>query len=138
MKTPTEDILRPMDDKLDLLFIGNRALYRLCDDHPRHAVVRAHIGKVLVIGRAYAVALDSQYLHFHRPALFFIYDSGAAAAIGKVGKRASRSQRLPAGVDEVYGKFVLRLLQWRQQLEDDFDHRLSPRQLDRILLSIAA
>lgn len=84
-------------------------------------------------------SLTSKYLHFHRPELFFIYDSRAAQSIAKLCKGFKRStRRIPAGVDPTYGAFVVRALEVRDCIFDDHGKRLTPRQLDRVLLQIAA
>lgn len=84
-------------------------------------------------------SLASKYLHFHRPELFFIYDSRAAQSIAKLSKGFKRSRRrVPADSDHTYGAFVIRALEIRDRIFADHGKRLTPRQLDRVLLKIAA
>jgi hypothetical protein len=84
-------------------------------------------------------SLASKYLHFHRPELFFIYDSRAAQSIARLSKGFKRSaRRCPAGVDATYGAFVVRALEVHDCIFDNHGKRLMPRQLDRVLLQIAA
>jgi hypothetical protein len=80
-------------------------------------------------------SLASQYLHFHRPELFFIYDSLASTALGKLKPRHKPSRNLEGYVDETYAGFTLKLLDVSDDIEQSFDKRLTPRQLDRLLLS---
>ena len=84
-------------------------------------------------------SLASKYLHFHRLELFFIYDSRAAQSIARFSKGFKRSaRRCPAGVDATYGAFVVRALEVHDCIFDNHGKRLMPRQLDRVLLQIAA
>ena len=42
----------------DAWSLGNEVLYDLCRAHPRHVSVREVVGKVWLIGRAYAAAVE--------------------------------------------------------------------------------
>lgn len=81
-------------------------------------------------------SLASKYLHFHRPNLFFIYDSRAVSGI-----RALRIPRrpidVPPGADPEYARFVGAAIGVREHVRSRFGKRLSPRQLDRLLLATA-
>ena len=79
----------------------------------------------------------SKYLHFHRPSLFFIYDSRAITAIGALGIRRTQATAVH-GVDAEYAKFVVALLSLREDISSKFGVVLSPRQLDRLLLMVDA
>lgn len=79
----------------------------------------------------------SKYLHFHRPSLFFIYDSRAANALRTLGIKRRRDS-VPAGVDAQYATFASALLTLREDISARFKGSLSPRQLDRLLLLIDA
>jgi hypothetical protein len=84
-------------------------------------------------------ALASKYLHFHLPRLFFIFDSRAERMIRKVaGAREPSSKRARYGGDPQYALFVVRALALREQLQRRFGLRLTPRQLDRVLLALEA
>lgn len=207
----THAVAIAQNDDADPWHLANAALYRVCEEHPRHTDRRAVIAKVWLIGRAYAAALErrkrtsgrafvrgdefyekdvsaaltdgeldrhlrgippsadvaevwedalvthahlvsvfrkltgdgrrslaSKYLHFHRPAVFFIYDSRAAFALGRlVPRKSGRVRRCPTVADPDYGRFVVRALDLRDELEANFGCRLSPRQLDRLLLKFA-
>lgn len=78
----------------------------------------------------------SKYLHFHRPSLFFIYDSRATEAVRALGIRRTRRTH-PTGVDPEYAAFVHTLLTLGARLADQFGVSLTPRQLDRLLLTVA-
>lgn len=82
-------------------------------------------------------SLASKYLHFHRPDLFFIYDSRVKGAIGK----ATPSIRKITGIqakqaDHEYLTFVRRCQWIRDDVVQRFNTSLTPRQLDKILLRI--
>ena len=84
-------------------------------------------------------ALASKYLHFHLPRLYFIFDSRAERMIRKVaGAREPSSKRARYGGDPQYALFVVRALALREQLQRRFGLRLTPRQLDRVLLALEA
>ena len=82
-------------------------------------------------------SLASKYLHFHLPNLFFIYDSRAASSIRSLpgGRHTVPS---PPTADPEYAKFVGAALGVREHVSSEFGERLSPRQLDRLLLATFA
>jgi len=81
-------------------------------------------------------SLASKYLHFHCPDIVPIYDSVAEKTIrkalggGRVPTLASSHHH-----DCAYGSYIARFLRLRSQLEERFGASLSPRHLDRVLLS---
>jgi hypothetical protein len=82
-------------------------------------------------------SLASKYLHFHRPDLFFIYDSRARRAITKVVPRLNSIPDFD--VDECdfeYKDFVRRCVWLRHSIKEEHGLLLSPREIDKILLSI--
>ena len=169
---------------------GNSILYQMCEDNPLHNDADVVIGKIWLIGRSYAAAIErrknaddyqgddfyydavapkmlkigkeldsrieslknnsgiiadcvpeilsthkylmdafmdltglekrslaSKYLHFHCPEKFFIYDSRARAAIGKIVKRPNK--KILLGIDDhdaEYGDFVCRMLELQEYL----------------------
>lgn len=205
-------LTKALDDSTDPWCIATSALYRLCEDHPKHRDRRAAIAKVLLIGRSHAAAIErrkkarggaqdlgdnfyvdsvgpafsksridahlsripstsdistvweaalathgylvalihkltgdekrslaSKYLHFHRPNAFFIYDSRAAGAIRKVTTRPKRQRRsLPTGCDATYAAFFLRLMELRDRVRENRGVLMTPRQVDRFFLAVAA
>jgi hypothetical protein len=85
-------------------------------------------------------SLASKYLHFHRPDLFFIYDTRAKGAVAKA--KVAQSIKCIATIecenaDAEYLTFV-RHCQWLTcDIEQRFGEHLAPRQIDKILLRIA-
>lgn len=196
------------DDAGDPFRNVNRVLYELCAASPTHTDHAEVIGKVFLIGRAYAAAIErrretegvdndrfytesvapglmrssldrdlstlnreggvtrenlhlvlavhqrlldvlerltklkkrslaSKYLHFHRPDLFFIMDSRAWQGLRQLTPRVP----IPPdcrGCDREYAPFCVRALWLRDQVRTAFGRTLTPRQLDRLLLRLAA
>lgn len=82
-------------------------------------------------------SLASKYLHFHRPDLFFIYDSRAKGAISKATPSIRKIARIQAKqADHEYLTFVRRCQWIRDDVARRFNTLLTPRQLDKILLRI--
>lgn len=80
-------------------------------------------------------SLASKYLHFHCPDVFFIYDERAVGVLREVVPPVAR--HFPGGrVDHPYADFMAGALWLTEQLHCEFGHRLSPRQLDRLLLRL--
>jgi hypothetical protein len=82
-------------------------------------------------------SLASKYLHFHRPDLFFIYDSRAVQGIRALGIPA-RALDVPPSADREYARFVCAAISVREYVRSELLRRLSPRELDRLLLVTAA
>jgi hypothetical protein len=82
-------------------------------------------------------SLASKYLHFHRPDLFFIYDSRAVQGIRSLGIPA-RALEVPPSADREYARFVGAAIGVREYVRSKLQRRLSPRELDRLLLATAA
>jgi hypothetical protein len=80
-------------------------------------------------------SLASKYLHFHYPALFFIYDTRAVNGITKfshlIGRLRKNSYR---NVDNEYRKFFNKCIKLRTHIYTEFEVKLTPRQLDNLLL----
>lgn len=188
---------------------GNSILYQMCEDNPLHNDADVVIGKIWLIGRSYAAAIErrknaddyqgddfyydavapkmleigkeldsrieslknntgiiadcvpeilsthkylmdafmdltglekrslaSKYLHFHCPEKFFIYDSRARAAIGKIVKRPNK--KILLGIDDYdaeYGDFVCRMLELQEYLDEKLGVYEKPRAIDSFLLS---
>ena len=189
---------------------GNSILYQMCEDNPLHNDADVVIGKIWLIGRSYAAAIErrksaddyqgddfyydtvapkmleigkeldcrieslknnntgiiadcvpeilnthkflmdafmeltglekrslaSKYLHFHCPDKFFIYDSRAKAAIGKIVKRPHKKilSRIE-DYDAEYGDFVCRMLELQEYLAEKLGTYEKPRAIDSFLLS---
>jgi len=83
-------------------------------------------------------SLASKYLHFHRPDLFFIYDSRAKEAAGKATPRLNQIRNITAEEqDWEYHSFCRRAQWMTEHINTRFHKNLDPRQLDKILLRIA-
>ena len=204
----TSEMVRQSQSEDDPWRLGNQVLYDLCGTHPKHFDDAEIVGKVWLIGRAYAASLErgrgvtvgpdvpndlfytkhltkmfrasqldkklkaletttdvnesnvakmldahgylvglfekltskgkrslaSKYLHFHRPNLFFIYDSRAMSSIRRLSV-PGRVIDAPRSADTQYAQFVSKALGLRDHVRDEFGAQLSPRQFDRLLLA---
>lgn len=84
-------------------------------------------------------SLASKYLHFHRPELFFIYDSRARKAIREVTPKRCETPAIAAGIFDLEYLDFCRRAQWlRDHVQSKFNECLTPRELDSILLRRAA
>ena len=84
-------------------------------------------------------SLASKYLHFHVPNLFYIYDTRAVEALRELSSvvgRAGRQADTPA--DNEYSKFAAKCLALQQHIELAFSVRLTPREIDNLLLYVHA
>lgn len=82
-------------------------------------------------------SLASKYLHFHKPDNFFIYDSRARQSITKVVPRLTEIPELEAGeFDLEYRDFVRRCVWLRDNVQDTLGIAITPREIDKLLLSI--
>lgn len=185
---------------------GNGILYRMCEENPKHDSQDVVVGKIWLIGRSYAAAIErrknaydendefyydvvaslmidigptldndldklrrnngtiredvvstlnvhdfltkafykitglekrslaSKYLHFHCPDKFFIYDSRAKEAVGKLIKKADRSIVDSSCGDNEYRDFVCRMIELQDILTEVKGERPSPREMDNFLL----
>ena len=186
----------------------NSILYRMCEENPNHNKEDVIAGKICLIGRSYAAAIErrrdanetnddfyfdvvapkmikigrelddrieklnrsantiagdidlilsthkfltdafremtgldkrslaSKYLHFHCPQKFFIYDSRARQAIGKIVTRPDKNSYGDiSGYDPEYADFVIRMLELQDYLYKRIGSIESPRRLDSFLLS---
>lgn len=82
----------------------------------------------------------SKYLHFHLPNLFFIYDSraikGLRKFISRVPKELADYTTLKQ-VDQEYARFFLKCFCLKQDIEKKYKMKLSPREIDKILIQTA-
>ena len=186
---------------------GNKVLYDMCKDNPTHDDADIVVGKIWLIGRSYAAAIErtkgageandfyydivapkmlsigkeldrrivelnaishlsdqsldsvlnthkflvdifnditnkekrslaSKYLHFHCPAMFYIYDSRASAAIRKAVKvnKDLLYRHYPCGCDTEYANFCVRALELQEYIEEKHGRNVSPREIDNFLL----
>jgi len=83
-------------------------------------------------------SLASKYLHFHRPDIFFIYDSRVKRSIAKLVPNVRRLPDLEANnYDREYKDYVRRCLSLLEQIKKVFGVTLKPRELDKLLISFA-
>ncbi|MCU0784160.1 MAG: hypothetical protein MUF81_08985 [Verrucomicrobia bacterium] len=84
-------------------------------------------------------SLASKYLHFHKPNLFFIFDSRAREAIRKVTPGAEKSlpSLSPKESDSCYANFYGRCLWLQEYIRGQIGRKPSPRDIDKILLHIS-
>lgn len=85
-------------------------------------------------------SLASKYLHFHFKKLFFIYDSRSMAGIRRVtpGLRKQPPSLSSKKTDKDYANFYWRCIWLQNDLQARLRRKLSPRQIDKVLLYIAA
>jgi hypothetical protein len=83
-------------------------------------------------------SLASKYLHFHRPSLFYIYDTRAVNGFRKIRPRCRVRHRNVESDSSDYAIFALKLLDLQEDIEHCFGERLTPRQIDRLLLEFTA
>lgn len=81
-------------------------------------------------------SLCSKYLHFHLPSLFFIYDSRVAEALQKLypGRLKGFQDVLDGGFDETYATFFCKVFVLKNEIEEKFDLKITPRQIDNFLI----
>ena len=84
-------------------------------------------------------SLASKYLHFHFPNVFYIYDSRARRAIQKLVTRLTSIPDTATEIrDSQYKDFVRRCSWLRSRLDDFHGVRLTPREIDNLLLATSA
>ncbi len=82
-------------------------------------------------------SLASKYLHFHLPKAVYIFDERASRGIRRVTE-AQHLRELPfKEFDDTYARFYLRCCEFHDELEELMGRRLSPREVDTVLLAVA-
>jgi hypothetical protein len=83
-------------------------------------------------------SLSSKYLHFHKPNLFFIYDSRASKALGKLLPRYKLNNEMKSilekNVDRNYASFCLKSMVMKAKLEQILGREITLREFDNILI----
>ncbi|MEO8656706.1 MAG: hypothetical protein ABI409_21470 [Ramlibacter sp.] len=108
--------------------------------HSFSTIVEAHKYVTDLFGRISGQdkrSLASKYLHFHAPALFFIYDSQGVKGMRKLSKITGRASKNGCGGDNEYRKFAEKCLALRDHIYNHNGVMLTPRQIDRLLLLLA-
>jgi hypothetical protein len=80
-------------------------------------------------------SLASKYLHFHFPKLFFIYDSRSSSVLNQVEPSPVIWNPVFAKYDYTYARFFLRCMNFVERIDSQYRVYLTPRQLDKYLLS---
>lgn len=83
------------------------------------------------------LSLASKYLHFHRPMLFFIYDSFADESMRKYVPKWRHKLLQSSPFDDYYLKFCLASIALRDAINAEYHVQLTPRELDNLLLAPA-
>jgi hypothetical protein len=95
--------------------------------------------------RSNKISFASKYLHFHYPAIFYIYDSRAKKAISILNRHFNGDKKLTEA-DKIkntnlssheYLNFVSKCEILRNKLEKKYNRKISLRKFDTILISIA-
>ena len=80
-------------------------------------------------------SLASKYLLFHFPKLFFIYDARSSSALSQIEPRPVVWSPVFAKYDYMYTRFFLRCMNFVDRIDSQCKVYLTPRQLDKYLLS---
>ena len=83
--------------------------------------------------------LASKYLHFHRPDVFFIYDSRAKEAINSLAPNLREIRNISPAKHKHYDeylKFCSKCQWFVDYVSEKFGRKLSPRDVDKMLLGI--
>lgn len=83
-------------------------------------------------------SLASKYLHFHVPALFYIYDSRAVAAMRRLTRVVGTVLHDYRPSDPDYAAFATKCRCLARHVHDEYGRQLTPRQLDTLLLEISS
>ena len=82
-------------------------------------------------------SLASKYLHFHRPEVFFMYDSRVKQSITKVVPKLSQIPDIETNTyDPEYKDFARRCVWFRNHIRTSFGETLTLRELDTLLMKI--
>ena len=82
-------------------------------------------------------SLASKYLHFHFPRAVYIFDERASRGIRRVTD-AQHLRQLPfKEFDDTYARFYLRCHAFHDELEALMGRRVTPREVDNVLLAVA-
>jgi hypothetical protein len=83
-------------------------------------------------------SLASKYLHFHVPRVFYIYDTRAVEAMRALSTCLGRTLHVGGAMDNEYRRFVDKCVLLQSLIEGRLAVRLTPRQLDNLLLHVRA
>ncbi|MBS0194286.1 MAG: hypothetical protein JSR34_08560 [Proteobacteria bacterium] len=110
--------------------INSKSFQRILQVHGKVTKLFAHISGLE------KRSLASKYLHFHQRKLFYIYDSRAVGAMGKLGDVVKQRWAPIEYTDNEYCRFAANCESLRKVVEDKHSISLTPRQMDNLLLLI--
>jgi len=120
-------------------WIRNASAYRSPSAISIPAILDAHINVTRLFSEISGLekrSLASKYLHFHKPNLFYIYDTRAVAAMRRLSGIVGRAERGDNDFDNEYRKFTYKCIRLRDHIKEEFNITLCPRQIDNLLLEI--
>jgi hypothetical protein len=126
------------DWKIDL-WLAPLSVFRVVTLENLDAVLTCHLRlteaffELTTLGKR---SLASKYLHFHYPHLFFIYDTRAHAALRLISLRRTGTRAPKHESDKTYRSFCMKVLALRDHIEAAHGRRLSPREIDNLLLEV--
>ena len=82
-------------------------------------------------------SLASKYLHFHQPAIFYIYDSRAVSSMRRISHLIEPFDMNDERGDREYSRFASKCLAIQEKFWIEFKVHVSPRELDNMLLALA-
>lgn len=113
--------------------------YEDISEHNIAHIVQVHysLTKILKeVTRQWKRSLASKYLHFHFPKLFFIYDSQADINLRKYVPQWSRYRLADSSEgDDYYFRFCKGVMLLRETIMSNYRIKLTPRDMDNLLLS---
>jgi len=120
--------------ELDELIKG---LLPIVDDYTMYSVLLAHKKLVDIFKESTNEdkrSLASKYLHFHRPDIFYIYDSNANSSVNACVKG---SVFYPEGeYDREYFKFNKKVFALKVKIKEKYNRDLTPREIDNLLVNL--
>jgi len=128
-----------MVDGIDSIFEPLRTIQPVADNNLSEVMEAYNLTNELLrdIAGKERRSLSSKYLHFHFPNLYYLYDSRALGQIKQltdgVGKNLPDDFKR-GGFDPVYTRFYLRCWRLVRSIHKAYGIRLTPRQLDNLLL----
>lgn len=108
-------------------------------DSPSASVLSAHSELTDLFHRITGLekrSLASKYLHFHKPNIFYIYDTRAMTAMRMLSHIVGKSNQIDGRFDREYEVFTGRCIRLREHIRRGFGILLSPRQIDNLLLEV--
>ena len=82
-------------------------------------------------------SLAAKYLHCHFPDLFYVFNTRSAATLRKYVSMRNATFRGEPFADSQYERFFLSCERFNDQAETCLGRRLSPRQMDKVLLELS-